>query len=132
MKKYCGGADFKTLYYNFITRNTSGRIFIMEDYQTESVQIGAGATIIIEKAESFLLNILKDWHDKRPHALIGDIPMFFNTISQREKKFIKDKILKGKEKFERIPKVALQLHNILREHQGLNKARLSELKKDRV
>ncbi|MFY0602948.1 MAG: hypothetical protein JXQ93_03295 [Flavobacteriaceae bacterium] len=130
MKKYCGGADFKTLYYNFTTRDISGKLFTMEEYETESLQIGAGVTIFIGKAESFLLNILKDWYDEKPHALIGDIPMFFNTVFEREKNFIKDKIQRGKERFERIPKVSLQLHNILREHQGLNKTGMNELKEN--
>ena len=122
MKKY-GKTGFKALYHHFIDNDITGKLFVLEDYETESLQIGAGATIFIEKAESLLLNILKGWHNEKPYVLIGDIPMFFNTVFEHEKNFIKGKIQRGKEKFERIPKVALQLHNILREQQSVNKIR---------
>jgi len=121
MKKYCGGADFKTLYHNFITDDTSEKVFVMSDYKTESVELGAGATIHLKKAEPFLLNIIKDWFLKNPHVLIGDIPSFLKMIDNYEKKYIKDRIKRGKEKFERVPKVALQLHNILRKQQGIKR-----------
>ena len=101
MKNHSGGVDFKSLYYNFITRDTSGKLFVMEDYKTESMQIGAGATIFIEKATSFLLNILKDWHDEKPQVLVGDVSMFLKTIDERQKKNIQYKIQKGKQKFEK-------------------------------
>lgn len=127
MKKYCGGVSFKTLYYNFITRETSGKLFLMEDYLTESMQIGAGATIFIEKATSFLLNTLKDWHDKKPHVLIGDISMFRKTIDKRQKKHIQNKIEKGKQKFEKTHRIAIQLHNVLRKQQKIKFNRRSEV-----
>lgn len=120
MKKYCGEADFKTLYHNFITSDVSGKLFIMTEYETESVQIGAGVTIFIEKAESFLLNILNEWYLDNPHVIIGDIQMFFKTLHKNEKTRIKRTIKEGKERFEKMPKVALQLHNILREHKNIN------------
>lgn len=123
MKKYSGGAGFKTLYYEFVTRDTTGKLFVMEDYETESMQIGAGATIFIEKASSFLLNALKDRYSERPHVLIGDIPVFLKTVDEREKKYIQDKIQKGKQKFEKTHKIALQLHNILREQQQIKRSR---------
>lgn len=121
MKKFCGGSDFKTLYYNFVTRDTSGKLFLMEEYRTESINIGAGVTIFIEKATSFLLNILKDWQNKKPHVLIGDITLFTETLEKRQKRNIKDKIKKAKKKFEKTHRIAIQLHNILREQQKLKK-----------
>ena len=132
MKKYSGGAGFKTLYYEFVTRDTTGKLFVMEDYETESMQIGAGATIFIEKASSFLLNALKDRYSDAlelfysflsAHVLIGDIPVFLKTVDEREKKYIQDKIQKGKQKFEKTHKIALQLHNILREQQQIKRSR---------
>ena len=121
MKTYCGRTDFKTLYYNFIIRDTSGKLFLMEDYQTESMHLGSGATIFIEKTTSFLLNTIKDWYDEKPQVLIGDIPMLEETIKERQKKNIQYKIQKGKHKFNNTHKVALQLHNILRKQQKLNR-----------
>lgn len=129
MKNHSGGVDFKSLYYNFITRDTSRKLFLMEDYQTESMQIGAGATIFIEKATSFLLNSLKDWHDEKPHVLIGDIPMFLRTIDKRQKRNIQDKIQKGRQKFEKTHRIAIQLHNILREQQALKSKKEAIIKK---
>lgn len=115
MKKYCGGGNFQSLYNHFITRDFKGKIFVMEDYHTESLQIGAGATLLIEKAESFLLEVLKEWYQKKPCVLIGDIPLLFQTVKKRRTACIKHTIQKGRQKFERVPILILQLHNILRE-----------------
>lgn len=120
MKKYYGGSDFKTLYYNFITRDASGKLFLMEDYEAESMRIGAGTTVFIEKATSFLLNILKDWKDEKPHVLIGDISMLFSLVDAHQKQNIQNKIKRGKEKFEKTHRMVIQLHNILREQQKLD------------
>ncbi len=123
MKKYSGGANFRTLYYQFVTRGTKGKLFVMEDYETESIQIGAGATIFLERTSSFLLNALKDLYRKNQCVLIGDISALLKTVDERERKHIQDKIQKGKQKFEKTHKIALQLHNILREQRQLKRSK---------
>lgn len=128
MTKFYGGTDFKILHHNFLNRDTSGKIFMIKSYESESVCWGKGAIIHLYEAESFLLNIIYDWYCNHPEGIIGDIKLLHNLVDKHERLEISRKIRKSHHNFNKRKKRMLSLHNILREHKSSTKFKYKELK----
>lgn len=128
MTNFYGGADFKILHYNFINGDTSGKIFMLKGYESESASWGKGALIHLYKADPFLLNIILEWSSNNPNGFIGDKKSLFYLTNKNETCETSKKIKKSHYNFNKRKKRMLSLHNILREHKSSMKYNSSKIK----
>lgn len=128
MTKFYGGTDFKILHHNFLNGDTTGKIFMMESYETESVSWGKGAIIHLHKATPFLLNVIFEWLQDIPKGIIGDIQLLHDLVERYERWEVSKKIKRSHCSFNKRKKRMLSLHNILREHKSSRKFNVKELK----
>lgn len=119
MAKYCGGRDFGRLYYNFISNDVTGKIFMMDTYSSDSIKVGQGATILLHKANPYLLHIVMDWYLERKYGIIGDFKTLVKIIEKNEKRHTKKRITSAKKRHKSTFKMMMQLHNILRKQQNI-------------
>ncbi|WP_431167669.1 hypothetical protein [Tenacibaculum halocynthiae] len=114
-----GKKDFKTLYNEFKTNPSGGKIFMMRKNESEDTLLDKGVTILLKKASLFILNILKELYLKDSTHIIGDINLLLSLVDQRRK--IAFQKLKNQKAtmLAKASKRRIQLHTILRRQRSL-------------
>lgn len=127
-----GTKDFLTLYNEFRANSSSGKIFMMKEYESEDTNIGKGVTVLLRKTSFFILGILKEIYLKDNTHIIGDIGLLFALVDKRKRKAVQ-KIKHQKAKMlARASKQKIQLHTILRKQRSLKPLKFKmELRKEK-
>ncbi|MGY0408691.1 MAG: hypothetical protein ACWIPJ_10125 [Polaribacter sp.] len=127
-----GTKDFQTLYKDFRTNSSRGKIFMMKDYECEDTVIGKGVTVLLRKASLVILGVLKELYIKDSSYMIGNIGLLFALVDQRKKKAIQQLKNQKEKMLAKSSKQRIQLHSILRKQKSLNPLKFKiELQKEK-
>ncbi|WP_440880083.1 hypothetical protein [Tenacibaculum sp. C7A-26P2] len=119
MIDYWSAPSFDDLYQDFITGSIGGKIFMMKKFEKEDTILGKGAVILLQKATSFLLALLKEQYLIDKNAMIGDIKMLLALVEQQKIKELKQRNKKRTQNRIKTQKTKIQLYNILRKHKRI-------------
>ena len=119
MMDFWGEKAFETLNNEFVSNNSSGKIFIMKQYQNEDTFLGRGVTILLRKTTDFMLTLLKEQYILDPSYMIGDIELLFLLVKRNREKILQKHNTKRKLTKKSAYKNKLQLHNVLRKQRNL-------------
>lgn len=125
MMDFWGAPNFDNLYQKFITGSTGGKIFIMKKFQNGETYLGKGATVLLEKANGFLLSILQEQYLKDNSYIIGDIELLFKLADENNQTLIEYYNQERIKNVIKAPKRQRQLYTIIRKHKSLKPTRFS-------
>lgn len=119
MMDFWGEKAFEALHNQFVSNNSSGKIFMMKQYEKEDTFLGRGVTILLRKATDFMLTLLKEQYILDPNSMIGDIELLFALVKENREKILQKHNAKRKLTKKLAYKNKLQLHNVLRKQRSL-------------
>lgn len=119
MMDFWGEKTFETLHNEFISSTSSGKIFMMKQYENEDTFLGRGVTILLRKATYFMLTLLKEQYAVDPESMIGDIELLFDLVNRNREKILQKHNAKRNLTKKPAYKNRLQLHNVLRKQRSL-------------
>ena len=125
MMDFWGAPSFDSLYQEFITGNTGGKIFIMKEFKSGDTSFGRGATVLLGKANGFLLSVLKEQYLKDNSFMIGDIELLFKLTDENNQTLMDYYNQERIKNVIKAPKRQRQLYAIIRKHKSLKPIRVS-------
>jgi hypothetical protein len=125
MMDFWGAPNFDNLYQKFITGSTGGKIFIMKKFKSGDTSLGKGATVLLEKANGFLLSVLQEQYLKDSSYMIGDIELLFKLADENDQTLMDYYNQERIKNVIKAPKRQRQLYAILRKHKSLKPIRFS-------
>jgi hypothetical protein len=125
MMDFWGAPSFDSLYQEFITGSTGGKIFIMKEFKSGDTSLGKGATVLLDKANGFLLSVLQEQYLKDNSFMIGDIELLFKLADENNQALMDYYNQERIKNVIKAPKRQRQLYAILRKHKSLKSIRFS-------
>lgn len=125
MMDFWDAPSFDSLYQEFITGSTGGKIFIMKKFQNGEASLGKGVTVLLEKANGFLLSVLQEQYLKDSSYMIGDIELLSKLADENDQALIDYYNQERIKNVIKAPKRQRQLYSIMRKHKSLKPTRFS-------
>lgn len=119
MMDFWGTPSFDSLYQAFIAGSTGGKIFMMKTLESEDTFLGKGVTIILKKANPYVLALLKEKCLNDADAMIGDIDLLMKLTALNDLQQIEKYNDQRHQNLVEAPKRQRQLFSIMRKHKSL-------------